>query len=267
METLMNEALKPDDRDGGDDQLTPTLDTKPTLVFVHGAFSDGASWDAAVARLGDHCPYRVFRNPLRGVAADGADLATLIHSIEGPIILIGHSYGGALLTEVGCAAGAVKALVFVAAFAPDLGESAVQLTARFPGSELPDALIPTPLVGDGAGVMVREDLYGRVMAGDLTSDIALSMAKRQRPAHAATLQDTVGKPAWRALPSWFIYGDADRILPPALHAFMAHRAGAAGVEVVEGGSHTLHVSHPHRVMTFIERAAMAVEFPVPNLDP
>jgi pimeloyl-ACP methyl ester carboxylesterase len=263
----MDEAPDPDDRDVIDDQLAPTLDTKPTLVFVHGAFSDGASWSAAVGHLGDHCPHRVFANPLRGVASDSADLTALLRSIDGPIILIGHAYGGVLLTEAGCATDQVKALVFVAALAPDEGESAGQLAARFPGSELPDALTPTPMPGGDAGLSVREELYGRVLAGDLTPEQAVSMARRQRPTSPAALQETVGSPAWRTLPSWFIYGDADRSLPPALHDFMVHRAGAAGVEVVEDGSHSLHVSHPHRVMRFVERAAMAAEFPVPNLDP
>lgn len=255
------------DLDDIDDQLTPTLDTRPTLVFVHGAFSDGASWSAAVEHLGDHCPYRIFANPLRDVASDGAALAALLQSIDGPIILIGHSYGGALLSEVGCATEAVKALVFVAALAPDEDESFSDLMARFPGSDLPEVLTQAPLADGGADLYVPESSYGRVLAGDLSDMEVLALARRQRPLHRAALRDPVGKPAWRTLPCWFIYGDADRSLPPALHQFMAHRAGAAGVEVVAGGSHSLHVSHPRRVMRFIERAAMAVEFQVPNLDP
>jgi len=258
----MDEAF---DLDGVEDQLVPTLDTKPTLVFVHGAFSDGASWSAAVDHLGDHCAYRIFANPLRGVTGDGAALAALLRSIEGPIILIGHSYGGALLSEVGCATEAVKALVFVAGVAPEEGESFSDLAARFPGSALAEALARLP---DGdAGLYVPEDSYGPVMAGDLPHADVLALARRQRPAHQAALRDPVGKPAWRTLPCWFIYGDADRSLPPALHQFMAHRAGAARVEVIAGGSHSLHVSHPRRVMRFVEHAAMAAEFPVPNLDP
>ena len=260
----MDEAV---DLDDVENQLTPTLDTKPTLVFVHGGFSDGASWSAAVEHLGDHCPYRIFANPLRGVKGDGAALAALLRSIEGPIILIGHSYGGALLTEVGCATDAVKALVFVAALAPDEGESFCELAARFPGSELFEALTPAPLPDGGADLYLPEERYGAVLAGDVWHAEVVAQARRQRPAHQAALRDPVGKPAWRTLPCWFIYGDADRGLPPALHQFMAHRAGAAAVEVIAGGSHSLHVSHPLHVMRFVERAAMAVEFPVPNLDP
>jgi pimeloyl-ACP methyl ester carboxylesterase len=255
------------DLDDVEDQLVPTLDTKPTLVFVHGAFSDGASWSAAVERLGDHCPYRIFANPLRGVKGDGAALTALLQSIDGPIILIGHAYGGVLLTEVGCATEAVKALVFVAAVAPDEGESFADLAARFPGSDLLPALARAPLPDGGADLYVPEASYGPVLAGDLPHLDVLGLARRQRPAQEAVLRDPVGKPAWRTLPCWFIYGDADRALPPALHQFMAHRSGAAGVEVVAGGSHSLHVSHPHRVMRFIEQAAMAAEYPVPNLDP
>jgi pimeloyl-ACP methyl ester carboxylesterase len=260
----MDEAV---DLDDVEDQLAPTLDTKPTLVFVHGAFSDGASWNAAVEHIGDHCSYRIFANPLRGVTSDGAALAAVLQSIDGPIILVGHSYGGALLTEVGCATEAVKALVFVAAVAPEEGESFGELAARFPGSDLADALKPARQPDSAADLYVPEDSYGPVLAGDLTPSDALALARRQLPAHQATLRDPVGKPAWRTLPCWFIYGDADRSLPPALHHFMAHRAGAAGVEVIAGGSHSLHVSHPRQVLRFIEHAAMAAEFPIPNLDP
>ena len=250
-----------------EDQLAPTFDTKQTLVFVHGAFSDGASWSAAVERLGDHCPYRIFANPLQGVTGDGVALAALLQSIDGPIILIGHSYGGALLTEVGHATEAVKALVFVAALAPDEGESFGELAGRFPRSDLAEALTSARLPGGGAELYVLEDRYGPVLAGDVSHVDVLALARRQRPAREAVLRDPVGKPAWRTLPCWFIYGDADRSLPPALHQFMAHRAGAAAVEVIAGGSHSLHVSHPHRVMRFIEHAAIAAEYPIPNLDP
>ena len=205
----MEEAVAFDDID---DQLAPTFDTKPTLVFVHGAFSDGESWSAAVAHLGQHCPYRIFANPLRGVKADGAALAALLRSIDGPIVLIGHSYGGALLTEVGCVTEAVKALVFVAALAPDEGESFEALAVQFPGSDLGEALGPLP--DGGAELYVLEDRYGDVLAGDVRDDEVLAQARRQRPAHPAALREPAGRPAWRTLPCWFIYGDADRALPP-----------------------------------------------------
>jgi pimeloyl-ACP methyl ester carboxylesterase len=169
--------------------------------------------------------------------------------------------------EVGCTTEAVKALVFVAALAPEEGESFGELATRFPGSDLAEALTPAPLPDGGADLYVPEDKYGPVLAGDLSDAEALALAQRQPPAHPAVLRDPVGKPAWRTLPCWFIYGDADRTLPAALHQFMAHRAGAAGVEVIAGGSHSLHVSHPQRVMRFIEHAAMAAEYQVPNLDP
>ena len=106
-----------------------------------------------------------------------------------------------------------------------------------------------------------------MLAADLPAADVRAWARRQRPLHQAVLAGAASSPAWRTLPSWFIYGGADKALPPGLHAFMAKRAGAAGVEVVEGASHSLHISHAHRVMRFIEQAAVAAEFPVPNLDP
>ena len=259
--------LADDAVDDAPDTLTPTFDTKPTLVFVHGAFDDSASWAGAVSHLGDHCPYRVFANPLRSVEADSAALAALLASIDGPIILVGHSYGGVLISQVGCVTDEVKALVYVSALAPDVGETVGDLVGRFPGGELTGALVPAPLDDGSAELYVDEARFGDVLAADLPSDQVRAWARRQRPLHQAVLAGAAGSPAWRTLPSWFIYGDADRALPPALHAFMAKRAGGAGVEVIPGGSHSLHVSHPHQVMRFIEKAAMAAEFPVPNLDP
>src|SRR4051812_20771348 len=185
----MDEAINLDDVE---DQLTPTPDTKPTLVFVHGAFSDGASWSATLNHLSDHCPYRIFANPLRGVTGDAAALGALLRSIDGPIILIGHSYGGALLTEVGCATKAVKALVFVAALAPDEGESLEALAVRFSGSDLGEALAPLP--DGGAELYVPEDRYGDVLAGDVGGDEVLAQARRQRPAHPAALREPAGTP-------------------------------------------------------------------------
>jgi pimeloyl-ACP methyl ester carboxylesterase len=263
----MAEVTDPDDVDAIDDQLKPTLDTKPTLVFVHGAFEDSAGWNAAVSHLGDHCPYRVFANPLRSVQSDGAALAALLKSIDGPIILIGHSYGGMLISEVGCVTEGVKALVYVAGFAPDAGETVADLIGRFPNGKLSGALIPAPLADAGADLYVDEARFGEVLAADLPAADIRAWARRQRPVHQAALEGAATTPAWRTLPSWFIYGDADQALSPELHAFMAKRAGGAGIEVVEGASHSLHISHPHKVMRFIEQAAMAAEFPVPNLDP
>jgi pimeloyl-ACP methyl ester carboxylesterase len=250
-----------------DDELAPTLDTKPTLVFVHGAFDDSAGWNAAVSQLGDHCPYRHFANPLRSIQADSAALASLLKSIEGPIILIGHSYGGMLISQADCVTEAVKALVYVAALAPDAGETAAGLADRFRGGELTVALARARYDDGGADLYVPEARFGEVLAADVSPPAVRAWARRQRPAHQAALFGPAGTPAWRTLPSWFIYGDADRALPPELHAFLARRAGAAGVEVVAGASHSLHVSQAQRVMRFVEAAAMAVEFPVPNLDP
>jgi pimeloyl-ACP methyl ester carboxylesterase len=249
------------------DNLRPTLSNKPTIVFVHGAFTDASTWHQVARLIHGHCPYIVAANPLQGIEADTEALVALLQTISGEIILVGHSYGGAVITNAASLVAGVTALVYVSAIAPDEGESLEDLVARFPGAGLPGGLAALAL-GEGRGQLyLRPDQFQRIMAHDLRRDDAIMLASRQRPADPAVFSSRSRFPAWRTLSSWFIYGDQDRCLPAELHAYMAHRAGAVDTVIVEGASHSLPISSPRAVARVIEAASMSETFEVPNLDP
>lgn len=248
--------------------LQAATPVKPTVVLVHGAFADGSSWSGVVARLqADHYPVVVAANPLRGVDGDSASLAALLKTIAGPIVLVGHSYGGVVISNAGHASDAVKALVYVAAMAPDRGESVAGLAGQFPGSLLHDAALTAPLPDGTVELYVRPDTYRLVLAADVPANQANLMALAQRPTTLAALTGLSGAPAWKSIPSWFIYGDADLSMPPALHAFLAKRAHAKEIVVLGGASHALPVSHPQQVALMVERAADALAPPAESTTP
>lgn len=232
-------------------------DTKPTIVLVHGAFAESASWSRVVDELTRN-GYRVVAsaNPLRGVASDAAYIAALARSINGPIVLVGHSYGGAVITAAGGVLSNVKALVFVAAFAPDAGENCLGLTAKFPGSTLPAALAsPVPLSDGGEDLYIQQDKFPQQFAADVPVEQGVTMAATQRPIKATALAEPMGTPAWKTIPTWAIYGSGDLNIPPAAMSFMAERAHARKTVVVEGASHVVMVSHPREVAAMIQLAA------------
>lgn len=232
---------------------------KPTIVLVHGAFAESASWNGVVARL-EKDGYAVIAapNPLRGVQKDAQAVGSVVRSVHGPVVLVGHSYAGEVISDPEAAADNVKALVYVAAFAPDAGESASQLVARFPGSTLgPTLAPPVPLAEGGKDLFIRQDKFPAQFAADVPLAQARLMAASQRPIAAAALEEPARAPAWKRLPSWFVYGAADRNIPPAAQAFMARRAGARETTVVPGASHVVMISHPEAVAAVIEHAAQA----------
>lgn len=239
--------------------VAPTLaaDTKPTIVLVHGAFAGSSSWNGVIAELvGKGYPVIAAANPLRGVASDGADVAALARSVKGPVVLVGHSYGGAVISAAANGLPNVKALVFVAAFAPDQGESALDLTGKFPGSTLPAALAaPVRLADGGEDLYVQQDKFPQQFAADVPLAQALAMAATQRPVKASALSESAPAPAWKSIPSWAIYGTGDLNIPPKAMGFMAERAKAKKVVVIDGGSHALMVSHPREVAAVIGEAA------------
>jgi len=233
-------------------------ESKPTIVLVHGAFAESSSWNGVIAELNRH-GYRTIAaaNPLRSVASDAAAVSTVIGSVPGPVVLVGHSYGGPVITAAADGKSNIKALVYVAAFAPDTGESSLSLSSKFPGSTLGEALLEVPRNEGGPDLYVQQDKFHQQFAADLPAEVASLMAATQRPVTAAALAEPSGAPAWKIIPSYAIYGSADRNIPPQVLKFMAERAQAVKTVVVEGASHALMVSHPHEVASLIEDAAAA----------
>lgn len=236
---------------------TGAAEPRPTIVLVHGAFADGSSWNGVAGRLAKHgYPVIVAANPLRSVKADAAYVSALLASIPGPVVLVGHSYGGAVISAAAVARPNVKALVYVAAFEPAPGETSLGLSAKFPGSTLGGTLAPpVPLPNGDADLYIRQDRFARQFAADVPAAQASAMAASQRPiTQGALLEAQVGA-AWQSVPSWSIWGDADLNIPPAAMAFMAKRAKAREVRVIKGASHVVMVSHPAEVTELIEAAA------------
>jgi len=232
---------------------------KPTVVLVHGAFADSSSWNGVIQRL--HAKgYTVVAaaNGLRSVAGDAASVSSLVRSIHGPVVLVGHSYGGSVISEAADGLGNVKALVYVAAFAPEVGESAGELAGRFPGSSLGPTLAPPVALADGGkDLYIEQDKFRAQFAADVPAAQAALMSAGQRPITDAALHEASTVAAWKTIPSWFVYGSADLNIPPAAQAFMAGRAHARKTVVIEGASHVVMVSHPAEVAALIDQAAQA----------
>jgi pimeloyl-ACP methyl ester carboxylesterase len=226
---------------------------RPTVVLVHGAFAGSSSWDGVVERLLDETiDVTAVANPLRSLAGDAAYVRDVVANIGGRVILVGHSYGGMVITEA-AADNAVIGLVYVCAFAPEHGETALGLSGRFPGSTLGDAVEVYPLSAGGNEVAIRHDAFRRQFAADVPAARAAVMAARQRPVTERALLEGLPseRPAWARLPSWFVFGDQDRSIPVEMHRFMAERAAARSTTEVAGGSHALSVSDPDAVTACI----------------
>ena len=236
-------------------------DIKPTIVLVHGAFAESSSWNGVIEKLG-HDGFKVVAaaNPLRGVASDAAEISGLIKSLQGPVVLVGHSYGGPVITEAANGRANVQALVYVAAFAPDVGESSQTLSEQFPGSTLGAALISIQRPDGSHDLFIRPDKFHEQFAADVSAEQASLMAATQRPISSAALAEPSGNASWKTIPSYAIYGSADRNIPAAVMKFMAERARAVKTVVVEGASHAVAVSHPAEVASIIEEAASTTQW-------
>jgi pimeloyl-ACP methyl ester carboxylesterase len=234
-----------------------TATAKPTVVLVHGAWDRAESWEDVAGRLrADGYPVVVPDNPLRSLAGDAATLRHALDQISGPIVLVGHSYGGAVATDAALGNPQVRALVYIAAFAPDTGESILQLGAHDLGSLIPVSLVTVPFLGpDGVGVdlYINTLLYPTVLAGDVPLATAQAMARNQHPLTLKAFTDPSGPPAWRSIPSWYMVARQDHAIPPAAERFMAARAGSHTVEI--DSSHAALVSHPGEVADLIRSAA------------
>ncbi|MFI6239557.1 alpha/beta fold hydrolase [Micromonospora sp. NPDC050795] len=234
-------------------------DPQPTLVLVHGAFAESASWNGVLERLGAGYDSVAVANPLRSVAGDAAYVQDVVRGIGGPVVLVGHSYGGMVITQAAAGDTSVRALVYVNAFAPDTGESALTLSAKFPGSTLADTLVQYPVSTGGNEVAIGQEQYHAQFCADASDDMAALMARTQRPITEQGLGDKLtGDPAWRSLPSWFVFGDADKNIPAEAHRFMAERANPRGQREVVGGSHAMAVARPSEVAETIIEAVRGV---------
>lgn len=232
---------------------------RPTVVLVHGAFAESDSWNGVIERLqADGYTVIAASNPLRSVKTDAESVAAVVKSVPGPVVLVGHSYGGAVITDAASGQENVKALVYVAAFAPEAGETSFGLTGKFPGATLGPTLAPPVELPDGTkDLYIRQDKFAAQFAADVPAAQAKLMAATQRPIAEAALNEATVSPGWKMIPSYFIYGSADLNIPPEVQAFMAKRAAAKRTEVVDGASHVVMTSHPKAVAEMIEAAATA----------
>ena len=230
---------------------------KPTIILVHGAFNESSSWEGVIRLLqADGYPVVAAATPLRGVKSDSAYLADLIDTIKGSVVLVGHSFSGMTITNAATGKSNVRALVFVAALAPDTGETANDLLSKYPGGTSGSALGPPVDLGNGAhDLYVQPEKFHAQFAADVKEATANIMAVTQRPIVDTAFGEQSGSPAWRSIPSWFIHGTGDKNLPVATNDFMAKRAGAKKVVEIKGASHLLMVSHPKETAKLIVEAA------------
>jgi pimeloyl-ACP methyl ester carboxylesterase len=231
---------------------------QPTIVLVHGAFAESASWDGVIDPLVAE-GHRVVAaaNPLRGLAADAAAVSDLVRTIEGPVVLVAHSYGGAVISNVDPGAGEIAGLVYVNGFAPEAGENCFQLAGMFPGSMLGEETARPVSRSDGTtDLYVARESFHHIFCQDVPALQAAVMAATQRPATQEALVEPSGeRPLWKDVPSCFLIGEEDRIIPPELQRYMADRAGAQRTVAVEGASHAIAVSRPAATVRLILEVA------------
>jgi pimeloyl-ACP methyl ester carboxylesterase len=240
----------------------PPDEDKPTIVLVHGSWADASGWTDVIKQL-QRKGYPVIApaNPLRGLASDSAYIASVLASVEGPIVLVGHSYGGAVITNAAAGNPNVKALVYIAGFALAPDETLAGIFENFPDSPALAALVTVPFTqadgSTGIDTYLVPDKFHDVFVQDVSPQTAAAMAATQRPIALTILEEPSGEAAWETIPSWFLIPQQDRVIPPDAHHFMAERAGGEVVEVK--GSHAIMVSKPNEVFELIERAAQSVD--------
>jgi len=231
--------------------------SKSTVILVHGAFGDASSWRSVFEHL-DSDEYNVLAAaiPLRGVAGDASYLGAVIDQLDGPVVLVGHSYGGCVITVAG-ASDKVAGLVYVAGFVPDEGETITDLQTRFPSLAMGDFLAPRPLPDGGVELTVDPQRFHDIFCADVPDDVAAFMAHAQRPLVATAFEEATAAAAWHTKPSWGVFGTGDQPIAPQLHRFSYDRAGSAVTEI-EGASHFAMVSEPDIVAGVIRDAVKSV---------
>ncbi|WP_030246637.1 alpha/beta fold hydrolase [Streptomyces sp. NRRL S-350] len=237
------------------------MPTTPSVVLVHGGFADTSSWIGVVAELQRHrIPVLAAATPLRGLTQDAAYLTALLDRIDGPVVLVGHAYGGAVISAAGVVPKVVG-LVYVSSYLPDAGESHADLQSRFTPAPILACLQRSTCApgagGPGAELTIRTDAYPEVFAADLAPDLAEVLAAIQRPIAESTLTDTAPAAAWRTKPAWALVTGSDRALTPEIQRFTAHRAGAT-VHEAATASHAVTLSQPGLVADLIIQAVQAL---------
>ncbi|MFD7712379.1 alpha/beta fold hydrolase [Streptomyces sp. NPDC059785] len=234
--------------------------TTPTVLLVHGAFADAGSWSGVIAELLNHgIPVVAPPNPLRGLASDAAYIASQAAQIDGPVVLAGHSYGGAVISVAGAAENVVG-LVYIAAYVPEEGESLGELQGRFPLSSLVSNLVERTYPVEGGEpaveVTIKPEAFPAIFAADLPADVTKVLAVAQRPLAGSSFTETASAAAWKTKPSWALVAGADEAINPEVERFGAKRAGATVVEI-EGASHAVALSRPKDVAELIRDAVRA----------
>jgi pimeloyl-ACP methyl ester carboxylesterase len=232
----------------------------PTVLLVHGAFADGSAWNKVIAHLREAgISARAVPNQLRGLTADGEYVASAVAQTPGDVVLVGHSYGGPVVTYAGSAADNVKALVLLAAFGLDKGENALDAPKDFPPSELGEALQPWNYPGSEVPEFTLQlDKYRSVFAADVTDEEAAAGAANQRPASGIAFGEPLSvEPAWKHLPTWWVIPGADNAISPEYQKATAARIGAKAT-VLEGGSHSSAISRSREVADVIIEAFRSV---------
>ena len=227
-----------------------------TIILIHGAFAESSSWnDVAERLLGEGHQVIAYANPLRTIAGDAASLTELVRSIAGPVVLAGHSYGGAVMTNVPADTGEIIGLVYVAAFALEAGETPGAASALAPGGTLTETLKSVPLPGGGVDVYIAFEKFHQQFCADLPAQQAKLLAVTQRPIAQAALNEPSGRdPLWKVVPSWFVFGDQDRNIPVEAHRIMAERASSKRTMEIAGASHLVGISHASETTDLILQA-------------
>jgi len=232
----------------------------PTVILVHGGFADASFWAPVIKDLQAHnVPVLAPPNPLRGLAHDAEYIASYVNQVDGPVLLVGHSYGGAVISVAGASTPNAVGLVYVAAFALDEGESFADIFGKFGATPLVQAVQPSnyPLANGQTAVelTIRPELYQSAFAADLPSEDTVVLAVSQRP-FAAIFEDRAQAAAWKRLPSWAVVATSDRAIPPDAERHMAQRAGARKIVEVDA-SHSIALSQPAAVADLIRTAVEA----------
>ena len=244
-------------------QPTPAKSAKPTVVLVHGGWADSSGWNDEITVLQEKgYPVIAPANPLRGLTSDADYVRSVLQTINGPIVLVGHSYGGAVISNAARGVNNVEALVYIAAFAPDTGETLEQLVTKNPGTHItPDALdarpYPLPDGTQGVDLYIKAEVFREAFAGDLPRKTTNLMQATQRPFSVAAFTEPSGEPAWKTVPSWYLVATNDHAIPPKTQRFMAHRAGSRVSKVA--ASHVPMQSQPEATTRLILQAAHSVD--------